>query len=132
MSTTTASLVLREPGINASGLPNLLVAERHRSTTVGPTPTDNERKLSGGIKCCLLVPVTDQTVDDKPKRQRRKHCGHAVQDRPPPAFFRPMQEWGGKSAGYALGWQGSWPVDRLTSRRYTRDKMRTGILGYVG
>jgi len=38
-----------------------------------------------------------------------------------------MQQLGGKSAGYAMGWRGSWPAHKPGSHRYGRDTMRKGI-----
>jgi hypothetical protein len=112
---------------NVSKLPNLLVAERHRSTTSPALKAEEIQTKHRLFKCCPFVPLTDQARSDKPKRKRKNR--HAVRDRPFPAFYRPMQEWGGKSAGYALGWRSSWPADRRESRQYVRDKMRKGTVG---
>ncbi|KAF8510784.1 hypothetical protein JB92DRAFT_2938248 [Gautieria morchelliformis] len=112
---------------NASKLPNLLVTERHPLTVTAVSKAEEIQTKHGLPKCCPFVPLTDKARSDKPKRKRKKH--RPVRDRPLPAFYRPMEEWGGKSAGYALGWRGSWPVGRLESSRYVRDKMRKGTLG---
>jgi hypothetical protein len=59
--------------------------------------------------------------------------------RPRPAFFRPAPEWGGKSAGYALGYADSrprWEEEEGRSGgvvrqrgKYERDRMRKASWG---
>jgi hypothetical protein len=37
-------------------------------------------------------------------------------------FFRPLREWGGKSRGYAMGYKGSWAVEKYdTEYKYGRN-----------
>ena len=60
----------------------------------------------------------------KPKRKRR------TVEKPPAAFWRPLRRWGGKSSGYAMGYEGSWPAEHeheLREKRYVRDKMRKAV-----
>ncbi|KAI0279758.1 hypothetical protein BGY98DRAFT_967296 [Russula aff. rugulosa BPL654] len=48
----------------------------------------------------------------------------------PAAFWRPLRRWGGKSSGYAMGYEGSWPVEHeheLREKRYVRDTMRKAV-----
>ena len=114
-------------GTNPLQLPRLLITKPHRSADLFAPQGDENKTDHGHAQCCPLVTLTDQSLSDTTKRKRKR--SHPVRHRPPPAFFRPMQEWGGKSAGYAMGWRGSRPANRPESRQYARDNMRRGTLG---
>lgn len=54
------------------------------------------------LKTCPTVPM---------KRLSAESGGHAKgrkKMKVEPHFFRPRPEWGGKSRGYAMGYEGSW------------------------
>lgn len=105
-----------------------------------PSPHLPRMPASGASHCPLLSLVQSSPPAPKPsvgqarrrRARRRKEAGHA---RPPPAFFRPQPEWGGKSAGYAWGFGASAPrlegvgEEAPSGRegRYERDKMRKGV-----
>ncbi|KAI0346261.1 hypothetical protein BDW22DRAFT_1425763 [Trametopsis cervina] len=84
------------------------------------------------ISCPVLS--AHEPSDHKTKRRRFRRRGKTaeggVKKRPPPAFFRPLTEWGGKSAGYAMGYEGSSPAltEGARQRKYRRDSMRTGVM----
>ena len=61
-------------------------------------------------------------------RPKRKHKRRTV-EKPLATFWRPLRRWGGKSSGYAMGYEGSWPVEDENELRqkHVRDKMRKGI-----
>ncbi|PCH42217.1 hypothetical protein WOLCODRAFT_73360 [Wolfiporia cocos MD-104 SS10] len=63
-------------------------------------------------------------------KKRRRRNPRKAHERPPPAFWRPLREWGSKAAGYAMGYGGSWPVykDDPLRYRYQRDTMRKGVI----
>ncbi|GBE87938.1 hypothetical protein SCP_1201640 [Sparassis crispa] len=79
----------------------------------------------------VLCPVVDVTTPGLPE-PKRKRCRkpHVPRPRPPAMFWRPFHGMGGKSAGYAMGYEGSWPVHENDPRCYTyqRDTMRRGSL----
>ncbi|PSS36889.1 hypothetical protein PHLCEN_2v1248 [Hermanssonia centrifuga] len=79
--------------------------------------------------CCPVVSVTVDAATPKKKPRYRKKTQPPTH-RPPPAFWRPLQEWAGKSMGYAMGYEGSEavPIGGVRQRKYRRDKMRTGVL----
>ncbi|KAG8983723.1 hypothetical protein FRB90_005809, partial [Tulasnella sp. 427] len=67
-----------------------------------------------------------QPATKPPRIRSRKTAAH-----PPPAFFRPNQEWGGSSAGYAYGYPSSKPFAKsgrfhggAPNTKYFRDKMQ--------
>lgn len=63
-----------------------------------------------------------------PKRRRKRH--NQVQlERRQPTFFRPREEWGGKTKGYAMGhalyyWE---HPDQGAKPRYRRAQMGRGV-----
>lgn len=62
-------------------------------------------------------------------RKRSRRRGKSIQ-KPAiqPAFWRPQAGMGGKSLGYAWGYEGSWPVAEGETPRYWRDSMRKAVL----
>jgi len=76
-----------------------------------------------------MVTLKLQKSEQPVARPKRKRKGRTV-EKPPATFWRPLRRWGGKSSGYAMGYEGSWPVEReheLRGKRYVRDKMRKAI-----
>ena len=87
-------------------------------------PSPHEVKLKGGA--LLVIPLKRQEGELPVARSKRKRKRRTV-EKPPAAFWRPLRCWGGKSSGYAMGYEGSWPVeddDELRQKCYVRDKMR--------
>lgn len=80
--------------------------------------------------CCPVIPVTVTHAESLPRQHKPRHKKASGQPRPPPSFWRPMREWGGKSLGYAMGYDGSRPIPTGSVRqwRYRRDTMKKGIL----
>jgi hypothetical protein len=82
--------------------------------------------------CCPVLAVyqTDEDGMRKKYKRRRKTIQTGASPRLPPSFFRPLMEWGGKSAGYAMGYEGSRPVPTGSVRqwKYRRDSMRSGVM----
>ncbi|KAF8515404.1 hypothetical protein BU17DRAFT_93680 [Hysterangium stoloniferum] len=105
-------------------LPNLLLTERDKPQ-VASSKVGGEDRWKAKVKCCEILPILADS-DSHPKRKRKKRSH--PKERQLPRFFRPMQEWGGKSAGYAMGWRASWPSHKPGSNRYFRDSMRRGVL----
>ena len=64
--------------------------------------------------------------DEQSAHRKRKRRRKTV-ERPPAAFWRPLRGWGGKISGYAMGYEGSWPVEHEYEQRYVRDKMRKAV-----
>ena len=87
----------------------------------GSTPLEGQRIR--GFDGCPLIPIFE-TSDAVQKSRRRKR---KPIDKKPAAFFKPLAEWGGKSRGYGMGWEGSWADTTVQPRKYPRDKMRHGI-----
>ncbi|KAH8100152.1 hypothetical protein BXZ70DRAFT_907712 [Cristinia sonorae] len=74
--------------------------------------------------------VDDATRTEGKKRKPRRRGKTEPRERPPPAFWRPMMEWRGKSAGYAYGFTSSRPIWTAETRwrPYRRDNMRKATL----
>ncbi|KAL7279325.1 hypothetical protein ACG7TL_007166 [Trametes sanguinea] len=104
---------------------------------VEPSPHAHETSPS----CCPIVPASPgpspatsslsstTAADSEPKeRKRKRRRNKAKAEKPPvqPAFWRPREGMGGKSAGYALGYPG-WPLREGDVPRYHRDTMRTAV-----
>lgn len=93
-----------------------------------PTPHD----FPPDKVCCLVLSATkqDSIPTRAPKRRPKKRPSQSAGSRPPPSFWRPEREWGGKSAGYALGYEGSrpTPMGSTTQWKYRRDQMRSGVI----
>ncbi|CAL1716616.1 unnamed protein product [Somion occarium] len=72
----------------------------------------------------LLLP--SKLMEHSTTRRRRRRKPKDQPPRPPATFWRPMGEWGGKSVGYALGYQNSNAVwsEGGRWRPYQRDRMR--------
>lgn len=106
------------------GLPPSLLRIPER-TRPSPHDVPSERRLY-----CSVVKVDSTAIQPAEKKRRRRK--HAVTEREihTASFFRPQQEWGGKSAGYALGYVGSRPIPMGSTRqwRYRRDNMKQGVV----
>lgn len=93
----------------------------------GPNLTQEPvRKL-----CCPLVPITTPISSAESARRQLRRARHAKRREPPtPHFFRPHREWGGKSLGYAMGFESSWAVGESQTLRdhYVRDRMKIGVM----
>ncbi|KAH9847512.1 hypothetical protein C2E23DRAFT_495490 [Lenzites betulinus] len=79
--------------------------------------------------CCPIVPASIPAAAHPDEKKRKRRRAKALQ-RPAvqPAFWRPQEGMGGKSLGYAWGYEGSWPVAAGETPRYRRDEMRKGVL----
>ncbi|KAI0300764.1 hypothetical protein BC826DRAFT_990298 [Russula brevipes] len=86
-------------------------------------PSPHDVTLKGDLPVISLqLPRSEQPMA-RPKRMRRRR----TTERPPPTFWRPLRCWGGKSSGYAMGYEGSRPVEDEYEQRqkyYARDKIR--------
>ncbi|EKM58388.1 uncharacterized protein PHACADRAFT_193507 [Phanerochaete carnosa HHB-10118-sp] len=80
--------------------------------------------------CCPVISATVLQVDRPQRKHKPRHKKKIIKLRPPPSFWRPLREWGGKSLGYAMGYEGSRPVPTgsVRQRRYRRDTMKRGVL----
>ncbi|KAI0078762.1 hypothetical protein K474DRAFT_804409 [Panus rudis PR-1116 ss-1] len=127
---------------------NWLLAESRRPTisckkSVHPAPTPHlpERLKPSPhelAKDKLHYPIVEASpVQDKTepgagstKRKSRHRRKKEQPPRPPPTFWRPMIEWGGKSAGYAMGYHNSRAVwsEGARWRPYQRDRMRRAVV----
>ncbi|KAI0636085.1 hypothetical protein C8Q77DRAFT_1155796 [Trametes polyzona] len=92
------------------------------SVPIEPSPHAHD------TSCCPIVdvPPAEPLTDATRKRKRRRgkaRDGPAVQ----PAFWRPGEGMGGKSWGYAWGYEGSWPLAPDETPRYRRDTMRKAV-----
>ncbi|CCM03083.1 uncharacterized protein FIBRA_05203 [Fibroporia radiculosa] len=78
---------------------------------------------------CPLVDVAIQQESTTPAKRRWRRSRSARQ-RPPATFWRPLQEWGPRASGYAMGYEGSWAVSHDDPQRYKyqRDTMRKGAV----
>jgi len=108
---------------SSAPLPNLLLTERVKPQ-FAPSKVGEDR-WKAKVKCCKVFPIFRYS-DSHTKRKRKKRS-HPKKTQLS-GFFRPMWEWGGKSAGYAMGWRGSWPLRKPDRNRYFRDSMRRGVL----
>lgn len=76
-----------------------------------------------------MVSLKLQKSEQPVARSKRKRRQRTV-EKLPAAFWRPLRCWGGKSSGYAMGYEGSWPVEHeheLREKRYVRDTMRKAV-----
>ena len=92
-----------------------------------PRPSPHEIASKGDA--LLVVSLKLQGGGQPIARPKRKRKRRTI-ERPPARFWRPLRCWGGKSSGYAMGYEGSWPVeddDGLCQRHYVRDKMRKAV-----
>ena len=92
--------------------------------------------------CCPIIKLQAEAAEarnvHRRSRNRNRSSKAVPKSHPPPRFFRPDPELGGKSKGYALGWASSSSRQRLpmssssfsrTDRegpRYIRDRMKKG------
>lgn len=115
--------------------PSLLLLEVSKPTpkpphpaSVDPTlpvkPSPHQHKTT---TCPIITAEAPVSPPDMRKRSRRR--GKSIQ-KPAiqPAFWRPQAGMGGKSLGYAWGYEGSWPVAEGETPRYWRDSMRKAVL----
>ncbi|KAI0087318.1 hypothetical protein BDY19DRAFT_995018 [Irpex rosettiformis] len=114
----------RLPRNNAPGLPrsSLKLPEKEK-----PSPHD----FPADKICCPVIQVSTHSTDSPdPQKKTKRRRKNTSAMRQPPSFFRPLREWGGHSAGYALGYEGSRPVPIGSTRQwgYRRDSMRSGTI----
>jgi hypothetical protein len=131
-----AGKIIRASALLSSSYPPFFLAEMPRSKPVplrlshdrvGTRPSPHEVKWKGDALpvVSLKLQKSEQPVA-RPKRKRRRRTVEIA----PAAFWRPLRHWGGKSSGYAMGYEGSWPVEHeheLREKRYVRDKMRKAV-----
>jgi len=90
-------------------------------------PSPHEVKPKGGVLPVVHVKLRGGELPvARPKRKRRRR----TVEKPSATFWRPLRRWGGKSSGYAIGYEGSWPVEHeheLRERHYVRDKMKKAV-----
>jgi len=84
-------------------------------------------------KVNLACPITDIAPPPQPlagkRGSKRRRSKGPPREKPRPAFWCPLREYGGKSAGYAYGHANSRPIYSEEARRrrvYRRDRMREG------
>ena len=90
-------------------------------------PSPHEAKSKGNA--LPVVSLKSQTSEQPVMRPKQKRKRRTVEKRPA-AFWRPLRRWGGKSSGYAMGYEGSWSVEHeheLREKRYVRDKARKAV-----
>ena len=90
-------------------------------------PSPHEVKSKGNA--LPVVSLKSQTSEQPVMRPKRKRKRRTIEKRPA-AFWRPLRRWGGKSSGYAMGYEGSWSVEHeheLREKRYVRDKARKAV-----
>jgi len=80
-------------------------------------------------RCFTHLDVTTLAAVSSAKRGRRRRRRGARKEREKiqPVFWRPNPAWGGKSAGYAIGYPSSWAAYEDDGRKYHRDSMRRGV-----
>lgn len=126
-----AEKIIRASALLSSSCPPFFLAEMPHSKLVPlrlsydritpPSPHEVKSKGDALPVVSLKLQKSEQPVA-RPKRKRRRR----TVEKPPAAFWRPLRRWGGKSSGYAMGYEGSWPVEHeheLREKRYVRDKM---------
>ncbi|KAI9066325.1 hypothetical protein FKP32DRAFT_404744 [Trametes sanguinea] len=105
---------------------------------IEPSPHAHETSPS----CCPIVPASPNpslaapsssstaatAADSEKERKRKRRRGKGKGGKPAvqPAFWRPREGMGGKSAGYGLGYPG-WPLREGDVPRYHRDTMRKAV-----
>ena len=130
-----AEKIIRASAVLSSSCPPFFLAEMPRSKSVPlrlshdritrPSPHEVKSKGDALPVVSLKLQKGEQHVARPKKKRRRRTVA-----KPPPAFWRPLRCWGGRSSGYAMGYEGSWPVDyehELRKKRYVRDKMRKAV-----
>jgi len=130
-----AGKIIRASAVLSSPCPPFFLAEMPCSKSAPlrtsqdhvsrPSPHEVKSKGDALLVVSLKLQGGGQPVA-RPKRKRRRR----TIERPPATFWRPLRRWGGKSSGYAMGYEGSWPVeddDELGQRHYVRDKMRKAV-----
>ncbi|EPQ52858.1 hypothetical protein GLOTRDRAFT_140452 [Gloeophyllum trabeum ATCC 11539] len=119
-----------------SPAPPIMITERPRPCPLPPTLSHATRftaslqvvqaELGLLAKAAPVVEIAAQShPPGRKSRRARRKC--AQQPRPPPSFWRPNIEWGGKSLGYAMGYEGSLPIREGEVRQYARDTMRKAV-----
>ncbi|GJF00052.1 hypothetical protein PsYK624_163290 [Phanerochaete sordida] len=80
---------------------------------------------------CPVISAAVLDAEAPPHQRKRKprHKNKPIEPRPPASFWRPQREWGGKSLGYAMGYEGSRPIPTGSVRqwRYRRDTMKKAV-----
>jgi hypothetical protein len=127
--------IIRASAQLPSSCPSFFLAEMPRSKPVSlrlshdyitrPSPHEVKSKEDALPMVSLKLQKSKQPVP-RSKRKRRQRTVEKL----PAAFWRPLRCWGGKSSGYAMGYEGSWPVEHeheLREKRYVRDTMRKAV-----
>ncbi|KAI0925832.1 hypothetical protein AcV5_008458 [Taiwanofungus camphoratus] len=119
--------------------PAIMVVERLRPIRKPPklslsAPASAVRPSPHNLAPSVInYPIVDMTAEapaDVPEsRRKRRRKRRTIRPRPTATFWRPLREWGIKAAGYAMGYEGSWPVlkDDPLRHTYQRDTMRKGF-----
>ncbi|KAF8486179.1 hypothetical protein DFH94DRAFT_711212 [Russula ochroleuca] len=127
-----AEKIIRASALESLSYPPFFLAEIPRSKSVPlrvshdrvtrPSPHEVKQKGDALRVISLRLHGGEQPV----ARPKRNHKRRTVEN-PPATFWRPLRRWGGKSSGYAMGYEGSWPVEDDHEPRYVRDRMRKGV-----
>ncbi|KAI0671892.1 hypothetical protein C8Q78DRAFT_803974 [Trametes maxima] len=117
--------------------PPLLVLERTKPPTKPPRVSQDDldetpMKPSPHIhetSCCpvLTTESSNPAPTDVPKKRKRRRGKSGQKPVVQHTFWKPTTSMGGKSAGYAWGYSGSWPIEEGTTPRYYRDTMRKAV-----
>jgi hypothetical protein len=126
--------IIRASALLSSPFPSFFLAEMPHSKSmlprashdhdIRPSPHKVKRKGDALPMISLKLQGGEHPVA-QPKRKRRRKTVEK-----PATFWRPLRRWGGKSSGYAMGYEGSWPVEHeheLHEKYYVRDKMRKAV-----
>ncbi len=130
-----AGKIIRASALLSSPFPPFFLAEMPHNKSmlkkvshghdIQPSPHKVKRKGDALPVFSLELQGGEHPVA-QPKRKRRRK----TVEKPPATFWRPLRRWGGKSSGYAMGYEGSWPVEHeheLREKHYVRDKMRKAV-----
>ncbi|TFK47694.1 hypothetical protein OE88DRAFT_1647492 [Heliocybe sulcata] len=112
--------------------PPAMILQRLRQWPLPPTLRPNSvavapevaRELRVGKAAPIVEITTGTSSHDRSRRARRKR---QQKSRAPPSFWKPNLEWGGKSLGYAMGYEGSSALQSSEVRGYKRDTMRKAV-----
>ncbi|KZT73048.1 hypothetical protein DAEQUDRAFT_504228 [Daedalea quercina L-15889] len=122
--------------------PSVMVVERSKPTptqpkvsslrpSLGVQPSPHTFRPEIQVPVVAVTAILEESKQKKTSRniRRARAKARAAQPRPPAVFWRPLKEWGVRSAGYSVGYEGSWPVFRHdpSRYRYQRDTMRKGV-----
>lgn len=120
-----ASLLLVELPKTPSASSSLAVSMLKIPQKTLPNPHD----FPADKLCCPALMASSESTASPKKRSRRRARTLPQAPPHPVSFWRPPQEIGGKSRGYAMGYVGSRPIPTGSVRQwgYRRDRMRNGV-----